>query len=150
MEALHQDYKEFIELLNENKVDYLIVGAFAMAFHGHPRYTGDIDFWIRNNNLNAGKVFNVIKDFGFPINEISEKDFTSIDLIFQIGYPPVRIDILTSVEALDFEESFKSKEVKLVDGLKVNFLNLEDLKINKKAVGRKKDLADLEQLLRNK
>ncbi|MDQ3020774.1 MAG: nucleotidyltransferase [Bacteroidota bacterium] len=150
MEKLHQDYREFIELLNENNADYLIVGAFAMAFHGHPRNTGDIDFWIRNNNLNAGKVFNVIKNFGFPINEISERDFTSSDLIFQIGYPPVRIDILTSVEALNFDESFKNKEVKTIDGLNVNFLNLEDLKINKKAVGRKKDIADLEQLQRNK
>ena len=81
MEKLHQDYREFIELLNENKVDYLVVGAFAMAFHGHPRNTGDIDFWIRNNEQNAMKVYKTIIDFGFPSSELNVKDFTAKDLI---------------------------------------------------------------------
>jgi len=150
MKSLHQDYKEFIELLNENKVDYLVIGAFAMAFHGHPRNTGDIDFWVRNNEQNARKVYKTIIDFGFPSSELTVKDFTSEDLIFQMGYPPVRIDVLTSIEALDFEECYLTKEIKNVDGLAITFLNIEDLKKNKKAVGRKKDLADLEALSKKK
>lgn len=110
MEKLHQDYKEFIESLNKNEVEYLVIGAFAMAFHGHPRYTGDIDFWIKNNEQNAGKIYKAIIDFGFPADELSVN----------------------------------------VDGLMVNVLNIEDLKKNKKADGRKKDLADLEELNKNK
>ena len=150
MEKLHQDYREFIKLLNENKVEYLVVGAFAMAFHGHPRYTGDIDFWIRNNDQNAGKVYKAIIDFGFPSDDITAKDFTIEDLIFQMGYPPVRIDVFTSISALDFGESYSRKELKNIDGLSVSFLNIEDLKKNKKAVGRKKDMADLEALSKHK
>ncbi|MEO6695603.1 MAG: nucleotidyltransferase [Ignavibacteria bacterium] len=150
MEKLHPDYKEFIQLLNENKVDYLIVGAFAMAFHGHPRNTGDIDVWINNKEQNAIKIYKTIIDFGFPSDELTVKDFTSKDLIFQMGYPPVRIDVLTSIEALNFEECFLKKEIKNFDDLAISFLSLEDLKINKKAVGRKKDLADLEVLSKSK
>ncbi len=150
MERLHQDYREFIKLLNENKVDYLVVGAFAMAFHGHPRNTGDIDFWIKNTEQNAIRVYKTILDFGFPSGELTVNDFTSADLVFQMGYPPVRIDILTSIEALNFEECFLNKERKDFDGLSITFLNVEDLKKNKKALGRKKDLADLELLSLNK
>ncbi|MEO8208954.1 MAG: nucleotidyltransferase [bacterium] len=150
MEKLNQDYKEFIELLNARKVDYIVVGAFAMAFHGHPRYTGDIDFWIRNSEANARNVFQTIVEFGFPPDNLSEKDFTSNDLIFQMGYPPVRIDVLTSIEALSFEECFLQKETRIIDGLTIPYLNIKDLIKNKKAVGRKKDLADLEELRKNK
>ncbi len=146
MIKLHQDFREFIALLNANEVEYLIVGAFALAFHGHPRNTGDIDFWIKNDMSNAKKVFKCITEFGFPVDKLDEKDFTSNDLIFQMGYPPVRIDMITSVEALEFDKSFKNKMVKKIDGLGMNFINLEDFKKNKKAVGRTKDLADLESL----
>ncbi len=146
MIKIHQDFREFIELLNKNEVDYLIVGAFALAFHGHPRYTGDIDFWIRNDLSNAKKIFKCINEFGFPIDKLDEKDFTSDDLIFQMGYPPVRIDVITSVEALEFDVSFKNRKQKEIDGLKINFINIEDFKKNKKAVGRPKDLGDLESL----
>jgi hypothetical protein len=143
---LHQDFKEFIELLNANEVKYLVIGAFALGFHGHPRYTGDIDFWVRNDLSNAKKVFKSIKEFGFPMNKLKVKDFTSEDLIFQMGYPPVRIDVITSVDGLEFDKSFKNKNEKLIAGSKVNFINIDDFKINKKTVGRSKDLADLEGL----
>lgn len=146
MIKLHQDFKEFIQLLNENEVEYIVVGAFALAFNGHPRYTGDIDFWIKNDLPNAKKVFKSIKDFGFQVDRLKENEFASDDLIFQMGYPPVRIDIITSVDGLKFEESFKNKKEKNFEGLKINFLSLEDIKKNKKTVGRNKDLADLEGL----
>lgn len=146
MVKIHQDYREFIELLNSNQVEYLIVGAFALAFHGHPRYTGDIDFWVRNDISNAQKIIKSISEFGFTVDQLDEKDFTSDDLIFQMGYPPVRIDIITSVEVLEFDESFKNKIIKKIGGLTINFINLEDFKKNKRAVGRTKDLADLESL----
>ncbi|MBS1551166.1 MAG: hypothetical protein JST15_03735 [Bacteroidetes bacterium] len=146
MKSLHQDYREFIELLNANKVEYLVVGAFALAFHGHPRYTGDIDFWVNNNEENSKRVYACIKEFGFPTSGLSENDFISDDLIFQIGYPPVRIDIITSLDALNFEESYKDRVEEFIDDLKISFLCLEDFKKNKKAVGRFKDLADLEGL----
>lgn len=146
MIKIHQDFREFIELLNKNEVDYLIVGAFALAFHGHPRYTGDIDFWVRNDLLNAKKIFKCINEFGFPVDKLDEKDFTSDDLIFQMGYPPVRIDVITSVEALKFHESFEKRIQKEIDGLEINFIDIEDFKKNKKAVGRPKDLGDLESL----
>lgn len=146
MEKLHQDYREFLELLSAHKVEYLVVGSFAMAFHGHPRFTGDIDFWIKNSEQNAEKVFNAIMDFGYPPGDISIEDLTSIDLIFQMGYPPVRIDVLTSVEALNFDECFNRKDIIDIDGVVITFLNIKDLMINKEAVGRKKDLADLEEL----
>ena len=150
MGKLHQDFREFIELLNENEVEYLIVGAFAMAFHGYPRYTGDIDFWVNNSEQNAAKVFKVIKAFGFPVDKLSEKDFTSTDIIFQMGFPPVRIDVITSVEALDFKNSFPKRMEKIIDCLKVNYISKQDLMKNKKAVGRKKDLADYETLRKSK
>lgn len=150
MVKLHQDYKEFIKLLNKNQVEYLVVGAFALAFHGHPRYTGDIDFWINNDLPNALRVFKSIKEFGFPTTDISEKDFISDDLIFQMGYPPVRIDIITSASGLDFTKSFKNKKIKRSGGLKIYFISIEDLKKNKKASGRKKDLIDLEDLRKQK
>lgn len=125
-------------------------GAFALAFHGHPRFTGDIDFWINNDPLNAERVFNNIKDFGFPTTDISEKDFMFSDLIFQIGYPPVRIDFITSVSVLTFDKSFKNKKIKKSGGLKIYFISIEDLKKNKKASCSKKDLIVLEELRKHK
>lgn len=150
MGKLHQDFKEFIKLLNEDEVEYLVVGAFAMAFHGFPRFTGDIDFWINNSEKNAKKVFSTIKKFGFPVDKLSEKDFSSKDIIFQMGFPPVRIDVITSVEGLNFNKSFPDRIEKVIDGLKVCYINKKDLMKNKKAAGRKKDLADYEILRKSK
>jgi predicted nucleotidyltransferase len=150
MVRLHQDYREFIKLLNESGVEYLVIGAFALAFHGLPRFTGDIDFWVNSSIENSKKVYNCIKDFGFPMGKITETDFNSDDLIFQIGYPPVRIDILTAVSGLDFNNSFKNKKIKRSGTLKINFLSIDDLIKNKKASGRKKDLVDLDVIRKHK
>ncbi len=150
MVKLHQDYKEFIKLLNETKVEYLVVGAFALAFHGLPRYTGDIDFWVNNTEANSKKVYSCLKEFGFPMSKITERDFMSEDLIFQMGYPPVRIDIITGVSGLNFENSFKNKEIRKSGSIKIYYINIDDLKKNKKASGRAKDLADLEEIRKHK
>jgi hypothetical protein len=143
---LNQDFKEFIQLLNEKQVEYLVVGGYAVAFHGYPRYTGDIDIWIAISKENAEKVMQVLKDFGFGSLAISEEDFLKQDLVIQLGYEPIRIDILTSLTALSFAECYDFAVLANLDDLLVKFINLENLKKNKLATGRQKDLGDVENL----
>ena len=97
---LHKDFKEFINLLNAHSVDYVIVGGYAMAFHGHPRFTGDIDFFVKPDRDNAKKIVSVLKDFGFSSLDISEDDFVLPGRVIQLGFPPVRIDIVTSLPVM--------------------------------------------------
>lgn len=106
---LIQDFKEFIELLNEHKVEYLVVGGYAVAYHWHPRYTGDIDFWIAISKENAQKVVNALRDFGMEVLALQTEDLIKEDIIIQLGYEPNRIDILTSVSGLNFEECYTQK-----------------------------------------
>lgn len=143
---LNQDFKEFIQLLNEKQVEYLVVGGYAVAFHGYPRYTGDIDIWVAISKENAEKVMQVLKDFGFGSLAISEEDFLKQDLVIQLGYEPIRIDILTSLTALSFAECYDFAVLANLDDLLVKFINLENLKKNKLATGRQKDLGDVENL----
>ncbi len=143
---LNPDFKEFIELLNVHKVEYLVVGGYAVGFHGRPRYTGDIDFWIAISKENASKIIKVLKEFGFDSIGIIEEDFLREDLILQLGYEPCRIDILTSLTGVGFKECFERKVVADLDGLLVNFIHISDLKENKSKTGRGKDLGDLENL----
>jgi hypothetical protein len=143
---LSQDFREFIELLNYNQVRYLVVGGYAVAFHGHPRYTKDIDIWIWVSKNNAKKVLKTLDDFGFSSLGLKEEDFLEPGYVIQLGYPPNRIDILTQVTGLEFDLCYSSKMELDVDGIIVNFLDLENLKKNKRAVGRFQDLADLESL----
>lgn len=97
------DFKEFIELLNENRVKYLVTGGYAVAYYGHPRYTGDIDFWIEASNLNAGRLFTVLNDFEIGSLNTSSEDFTKPDTTIQIGYPPHRIDIINEIDGVNFD-----------------------------------------------
>ena len=143
---LNPDFREFIELLNSNQVRYLVVGGYAVAFHGHPRYTKDIDIWILVNENNAKKVLKTLDDFGFSSLDLKEEDFLTLGYVIQLGYPPNRIDILTGVTGLDFDLCYSSKMKLDIDGIIVNFIDLDNLKKNKKAVGRFQDLADLENL----
>ncbi len=143
---LNQDFKEFIELLNEHKVEYLVVGGYAVGFHGHPRYTGDIDFWIAISKENAQKVVNVLRDFGMGVLALQTEDLIKEDIIIQLGYEPNRIDILTSVSGLNFEECYAQKIKATFDDITVNFIDLRNLRKNKAASGRAKDLGDLENL----
>ncbi len=144
--VLNKDFREFIELLNQNEVKYLIVGGYAVAVHGYPRYTKDIDIWIFTNEHNLKKIINVINEFGFKSTELKEKDFKGKDTVVQLGLPPNRIDLITELDGVEFDDCFDSKFEIVTDGLKMNFISLEHLKQNKKASGRYQDLADLENL----
>lgn len=144
--ALTQDFKEFIQLLNEKSVKYLLVGGYAVGFYGNPRFTKDLDLWLECSNENAEKIEEVLKEFGFGSLGLSSKDFLDPEGIIQLGYPPARIDLIMGASGVNFEDCFPKRETVLLDGVKVNLINLEDLKINKKASGRYQDLADLENL----
>lgn len=143
---LNQDFKEFIQLLNTNQVKYLVIGGYAVAVHGHPRYTKDIDIWIEMSSENAQKLMTALTEFGFGSLGLTAEDFQIPDQIIQLGYPPNRIDLITTPDGIDFATCYQTKiEVKIND-LTVNFIDLENLKRNKQASGRLQDLADLENL----
>ncbi|NJL91418.1 MAG: hypothetical protein HC916_17750 [Coleofasciculaceae cyanobacterium SM2_1_6] len=143
---LNQDFKEFIQSLNDNQVRYLIIGGYAVAFHGYPRYTKDIDIWIEISLDNAENIVKALEQFGFGSLELKPNDFLITDQVVQLGYPPNRIDLITSPDGVDFEECYKSKIEVIVDDINLNFIDLENLKKNKRASGRLQDLADIENL----
>lgn len=143
---LSPDFKEFVELLNQHEVKYLITGGYAVAIYGHPRYTGDIDIWIEATSENADKLLAVFNDFGLSSFGISSQDFTQPERVIQIGYPPYRIDILTSIDGLEFSDAFSNKKMMQIDELFLPFISLEDLIKNKRASGRGIDLDDIENL----
>ena len=144
--VINQDFKEFIQSLNENSVHYLIVGGYAVAFHGNPRYTKDLDVWIWPDNINLENLIIALKKFGFESIGLEVEDFLNPNEVIQLGYPPNRIDILTSLPGIDFENCYRTKIATEIDNTIINFIDLENLKINKKATGRHQDLADLEHL----
>lgn len=143
---LDQDLREFIELLNAREVRYLVVGAYALAFHGRPRYTGDIDFFVQPSPENAERVAQIIEEFGFASLGIVAADLSIDDQVIQLGVEPNRIDLMTSISEVSFEAAWDTREYGEIDGLKVPFISRELLKRNKTAVGRKQDLADLDHL----
>ena len=143
---LSKDFKEFIELLNENNVKYLVVGGYAVAFHGHPRYTKDLDVWIELSPENANQILDALKKFGFGSLDLKADDFLKSGQIIQLGYPPNRIDILTTLKNLKFEDCYKTKIEVEIQGLHIYFIDIENLKKNKLATGRPQDLADAENL----
>jgi hypothetical protein len=143
---LNQDYKEFIRSLNDNHVHYLVVGGYAVALHGYPRYTKDIDIWIESKPTNAARIVRALEQFGFGSLGLKESDFLVVDQIVQLGCAPNRIDIITSLPGVSFTECYKKRIAVDVDGVKVYFIDLDNLRKNKKASGRFQDLADLEKL----
>ncbi len=144
--VLHQDFKELLKLLDENSVDYLIIGAFALGFFGYPRSTGDLDVWIRADEENAKKMVKTLNGFGFASLGYKETDFLDKNNIIQLGVPPVRIDIIMSISGVEFDEAYQNKNTVKLDGIKVYYIGKEDFIKNKKASGRLKDLADIESL----
>ncbi len=145
--TIHPDFREFLELLNKHEVHYLVIGGYAVVAHGYVRATGDIDIWVSNTNENAERVICVLAEFGFSHSGLSAKDFEKEDLIFQLGYPPVRIDILTTPEGVDFEECFPKRFLyHLSPNFTINIIDLDSLKKSKRAAGRSKDLDDLQNL----
>ena len=144
--VLNQDFKEFIGSLNDNGVRYLVVGGYAVALHGYPRYTKDMDIWVDMTAENAANIVKALDQFGFGSLGVDTSDFTVPDQMLQLGHPPGRIDILTTLPGVVFSECYPARTVVEVDGIFVNFIDLENLKRNKKATGRHQDLADLENL----
>ncbi len=143
---LNQDFKEFAALLGSNRVEYLIVGGYALAAYGHPRYTGDVDFWIGTDATNAQRALRALKEFGFGGLGIVLHDLTQPGHVIQLGFPPRRIDLLTSIDGVQFTACYARRMVVPIDGLDLNFIALEDFKTNKRASGRLQDLADLQAL----
>lgn len=143
---LERDLREFIELLNARDVRYVIVGAYALAHHGRPRYTGDIDFFVESSAQNAERLSQVLDQFGFANVGVVEEDFTNADQVVQLGIEPHRMDLMTSISGVAFEEAWNTREYGDLDGLQVPYISRELLKRNKAAVGRKQDLADLDYL----
>lgn len=147
MMNLGPDFSEFIGSLTGKGVRYLLVGGYAVGFHGRPRYTKDMDVWIGRDEGNAARMVEALEDFGFGSLGLKADDFLAPDRIIQLGYAPNRIDILTTLPGVEFDACYESRvETKLGGELTVNFIGLEDLKRNKRASGRYQDLADLEML----
>ena len=145
-----QDLREFIQTLNAHAVRYLVVGGYAVAFHGEPRYTKDLDVWIELNPDNAARLVKALDAFGFGSLNLRAEDFLVPDQIIQLGYPPNRIDLLVSLLGVDFETCYAARVETVMDGVTVNFIDLENLKKNKRATGRLQDRADLENLTKCK
>lgn len=145
-----QDFRDFIELLNGHQVAYMIIGAHALAYHGRPRHTGDLDIWIKPSIENACKLTSVLEDFGFGSLGLTEQDFLKDNYVTQLGYPPLRIDILNAISGVNFDEAYENKVEGEVDGLKINFINVEEFIRNKEATGRHKDLGDIASLRKRK
>ena len=143
---LAQDFEDFIALLNKHKVQYLVVGGYALALHGKPRHTGDLDIWINITDKNATRVLKCIKAFGFGMLGFTKDDFMEPGYVNQIGYPPLRIDILTSIDGVGFDEAYANKIMVVENEVTIPFISLQELIKNKKATGRPQDLLDVKQL----
>jgi len=143
------DFVEMLSALSDAEAEFLVVGAHAVAVHGQPRATGDLDLWIRSTPENAARVWRALAHFGSPLDVLREEDLTEPDVVFQIGVSPNRIDLLTSVTELIFEEAWARRTTVEVQSLSIPVLGREDLIRNKRAVGRPRDLADVAELEEN-
>ncbi len=139
-----KDFKEFIELLEKHKVEYLIVGGYAVGFHGHPRFTGDLDIWLKISETNANNILLAVEAFGFASLGLKTEDFLIPENVIQLGYPPLRIDLLNEIDGVSFDDCYPNRQEVLQDGFQYNFISYEDLLKNKAASGRLKDKDDLD------
>lgn len=146
MIPLPPDFKEFLQVLNLSEVKYLLVGGYAVAWHGYPRTTADIDIWVRVGPENAERIMNALRRFGFGGSNASTELFLRPDRVVRMGVPPFRIEILTGIAGVNFESCFDRRAQPIIDGIRVNVISREDLLINKLSAGRAKDLADVERL----
>ena len=146
MDHLNQDFLEFIRLLEAEKVDYLVIGGYAVALHGFPRFTGDIDFFVAISGENAGRILSVFDKFGFGEIGLTLADFLEKDFVVEIGREPRKIQILTGIDGVLFNECFARRVEVEINGMQVKFIGKDDLIRNKAASGRPKDRLDLEEL----
>ncbi len=143
---LPPDFKEFLRLLNSKKVDYLLIGGYAVSYYGYPRATGDMDIWIAINPDNATKIVEVLQEFGFGVPTLQVDLFLQENKVIRMGVPPLRLEILTSISGVDFTDCYQERVITKIDEVEVNLISLHHLKLNKQASGRFKDLNDLENL----
>jgi phage replication-related protein YjqB (UPF0714/DUF867 family) len=143
---LPPDFSEFLRSLNDQHVEYLLIGGYAVSYHGYPRSTADMDIWIAINDRNAPRVVAALEEFGFAGANLSPHLFDQPDQITRLGNPPFRIEILTTISGVNFDEAYQKRVVDEIDGIPVSIISYEDLKTNKLAAGRPKDLADLDNL----
>ena len=140
------DYKELLSILNRHRVKYLIVGAYAVIHYTEPRYTKDIDVWIKPEIKNAVKLYQALKDFGAPLKNITVEDFTNKDLVYQMGVEPVRIDIIMGLSGVEFDRAWQNRSVANFDGIKVNITGINELIQSKIKTKRRTDMIDIEHL----
>jgi predicted nucleotidyltransferase len=145
-QRLPQDFREFLKLLNDHKVEYLLIGGYAVGYHGYPRTTADLDVWVATNSKNAVKLVDVFGAFGMRSAEITHDLFLKPGNIVRMGVPPVRIEILNEIDGVRFSDCAANAVLGDFDGIQVPLISLQDLKRNKKASGRHKDLEDLDHL----
>ena len=143
---MNPDFKDILSEFNAHGVEYLVVGAFALAAHGRVRATGDIDIWVRPVAENAVRVLKALAAFGAPLHDLTESDLAQPGLVFQIGVAPIRVDILTGIDGVEFQAAWHSRIETTFMGLSVGVLSIEHMIRNKRATGRAQDLADLEWL----
>jgi hypothetical protein len=143
---VQEDFRDFLALLNAHEVKFMIVGGYALAFHGAPRFTGDIDVFVKPDHENAKRIIKALADFGFSSFDLTIDDFQDQNKVIQLGLPPVRIDLCTSISGVSWEEADASKELGLFGDVSVSYIGKKQFIINKRASGRMKDLADLESL----
>ncbi len=140
------DFRELLALLNAHEVEYIIVGAYALAFHGAPRFTADLDILVKADPENSQRIIQALEEFGFKSISLTSEDFQHPDKVVQLGVPPVRVDILTSLTGVLWEEAFSGRSRGKYGDTPVYFIGREQFIVNKRALGRKRDLADLEAL----
>lgn len=143
---MNRDFVDMLSALSEAGAEYLVVGAHALAAHGTPRATGDLDIWVRPTSDNAARVWRALMVFGAPLTELSEADLREPDIVFQIGLPPSRVDLLTSISGVEWAQAWEGRISAQISGLEIPVLGRAELIANKRAAGRAKDLADIEAL----
>lgn len=143
---LNRDFKEFVDLLAANAVEYLVVGGYALAVHGRPRYTGDLDLWVGTDPANIERLLAALTAFGFGSLGLKAADFQAPDAVIQLGYPPGRIDLLTGIDGVVFAPCYQRRQLVSVAGTELPIIHRDDFRTNKRAAGRPRDLADLASL----
>jgi len=143
---LNEDYREMLHILLKNRVDFLVVGAYAMGVHGYPRATGDLDIWIATSPENSENIYQSLKEFGAPLSELRKDTFCEKGIVFQIGIAPRRIDIITGIDGVEFENACKTKIDIEIEGIAIPVISKDDLIRNKEATGREKDMLDARYL----
>ena len=143
---MYPDFKELLALLNKHKVKYLVIGGYAVIHHSRPRYTGDLDVWVEASEANAERIVMVLQDFGFPPQAVSIAMITEQQKIIRMGFEPMRLELFTKIPGVEFSDCYPRHQIVKIGRLNVPFIGLSDLKRNKQASGRPKDLQDLEEL----